>query len=297
MKLIGGLLALGLAGALVGSSLTAAVAAPQAAAPTPLAVAAAHDSLHMRGQWKATRKYHENDVVRYGNASYVARKAHKDKVPTRKKYWQVLAMDGATGAAGANGAPGAPGAAGAVGASGPNLVVKDSSGAVLGKYMGAVAGDIGMAVEIDGGIYIYLSNGAFIGTLEDGILSLIVGSNVFYMNDPTCLSTPYAAFESAAVGMSYVGSVRRYVEYTNRLTGLLTGLEARAAYKLTANHRTQIEGTDLFYVIDARDGACRELTGADLAVLIGPLLGRPAEMFQLVAVATPHTVPGPLMIS
>jgi hypothetical protein len=82
--------------------------------------------------------------------------AAKKKCP---KGWKRVRWN-TTGPAGAQGLPGANGTNGATGAPGPNITVKDASGAVVGQLLGVLPeGGTFYSILRDGGIYLYAGSG------------------------------------------------------------------------------------------------------------------------------------------
>jgi len=108
-----------LAGGAVAALLLLPVAGPASAAPSDTDGGEIAASWVYRGVWSANKTYAQGSVVRYQNASYVARRASTGKKPTKSFYWGLLARDGAPGPAGAAGAAGPVGATGSTGAQGP----------------------------------------------------------------------------------------------------------------------------------------------------------------------------------
>lgn len=292
MGRFGATVAAALSVVLVGAAAGPSIAGPATPARSvAVAGVSAHDSLRMRGDWKANKSYHRNDVVRHDSASWIARRASKDKAPSAGRYWQLLARDGAAGVNGVNGINGINGVSGVSGTSGKDatrLVVKDATGHELGQFMGSFVGGLGMQVLIDGGVYLYLSNGAFVGAIEDAVAGASGVGGVMYA-DSECLTPPFTAFESAAVGMSFVGSYKRYLEYTGQVTGFMTGLTARSAFMLSPLHQPAPLGAPSYY--KALDGTCT--AGAVSA----PINNQTPELFALIPVAVPTTVPGPLTVA
>jgi hypothetical protein len=93
---------------------------------------------------------------------------------------------------------GATGPQGNPGAQGPNLSVKDSTGKVLGKFLGVFPQGLTLlSVEIDGGAYTYLPNGLL-------FTSFMSDSPRYKTND--CTGTAYLTSSSAITTQFLTGS-------------------------------------------------------------------------------------------
>ncbi len=107
-----------LAGGAVAALLILPVTGPVSADPGDTGGGEIAATWSYRGTWSANTSYAPGSVVRYRNASYVARRASTGKKPTRRFYWGLLAKDGAPGPAGAAGVAGPVGATGSTGNTG-----------------------------------------------------------------------------------------------------------------------------------------------------------------------------------
>jgi hypothetical protein len=165
---------------------------------------------------------------------------------------------------------GATGPQGNQGAQGPNLMVKDGTGRVLGKLLGLFpAGYALMMVEVDGGSYMYAPNGT--------VYPFGASSPSFKTN--TCGGTGYVKASSPQYTQLVIGSVGGPTRIVYRKTEPTYG--AVFAWAFTAN--TEVVN-QVLYQFNAT-GACV----ADAAVYNGTVVA-------LQQVPAPLDVPGPLTI-
>ena len=165
---------------------------------------------------------------------------------------------------------GKTGPQGKQGDQGPNLTVKDSTGKVLGRFVGLYpAGFSLMFVEVDGGIYLYGPNGQVFPALSS--------SPSFKTN--TCNGTAYIEASSPQTTQLLTQSAGGPSRFIHRVTVPAVG-EIKA-WSLTSTTETV---NQMMYELNA-SGACV----AD-ANYNGTLVA-------LQSVTPPSDVPGPLTIS
>ena len=158
------------------------------------------------------------------------------------------------------------------GAQGPNLVVKDGTGKVLGKFLGVLPQGITIiSVEIDGGSYLYLPSGA----LYPGFSS----SSPSFKNN-TCTGPAYVSSSSASSTQFLTGSAGGPTRFVYRPTTPVFG--APFAWQLTTT--TEAVVNQPLWQLDSA-GACV----VDEASFTGTLV-------TMASVTAPQDVPGPLTI-
>jgi hypothetical protein len=164
---------------------------------------------------------------------------------------------------------GATGPQGNQGAQGPNLVVKDGTGKVLGKFLGLFpAGFALMFVEIDGGSYLYAPNGT--------VYPFGGGSPAFKTN--TCTGTGYVRSSSPQSTQLITGSAGGPTRLVYRKSDPPLGPTFAWAFTATTETVNQV-----MYTLDSA-GNC---------VADGNHNG---TIVALQSVAAPPDVPGPLTI-
>jgi hypothetical protein len=158
------------------------------------------------------------------------------------------------------------------GAQGPNLVVKDGTGKVLGKFLGVLPEGLSfISVEIDGGSYLYLPN----GTIYPGFSS---SSPSFKTS--ACTGTGFAQSSSALSTQFLTGSAGGPTRLVYRASSPVLG--APFAWKLTTTTENAVNVA--LWRLDST-GACV----VDVANYNGTLIA-------LESVTAPQDVPGPLTI-
>ncbi|HNE89093.1 MAG TPA: hypothetical protein PKL68_02640 [Actinomycetota bacterium] len=181
---------------------------------------------------------------------------------TCKKGWKKVSWN-QKGKTGPQGNPGAQG---------PNLVVKDGTGKVLGKFLGVLPQGITIiSVEIDGGSYLYLPSGA----LYPGFSS----SSPSFKNN-TCTGPAYVSSSSASSTQFLTGSAGGPTRFVYRPTTPVFG--APFAWQLTTT--TEAVVNQPLWQLDSA-GACV----VDEASFTGTLV-------TMASVTAPQDVPGPLTI-
>ena len=156
------------------------------------------------------------------------------------------------------------------GAQGPNLTVKDGTGAVLGKFVGLYpAGFTLMFVEIAGGIYLYTPNGQVFPALS--------GSPSFKTN--TCNGTAYLRSSSPQTTQLYTGSA---------------GGPSRILYRATTPAPGPISAWEITTSTEVVNQTMYILSNAGVCTADGNHNG---TIVALQSVTPPADVPGPLTIS
>lgn len=165
---------------------------------------------------------------------------------------------------------GATGPQGNQGAQGPNLVVKDGTGKVLGKFLGLFPAGLSlMFVEVDGGSYLYAPNGL--------VYPFGSGSPAFKTN--TCTGTAYVRSSSPQTTQLITGSAGGPSRVVYRTSGPPIGPAFAWAFTTTTENVNQI-----MYI----------LNNAGTCVADGNHNG---TLVALQSVTAPADVPGPLTIS
>lgn len=197
-------------------------------------------------------------------------KAAKKKCP---KGWKKIKWNTA-GPAGRQGLPGANGTNGANGLPGPNISVKDATGAVVGQFVGFFPeGGAIYFVLRDGGVFTYIGDGHLLG---------LGGSPSFKTND--CTGTAYLSTTSSqfspATFAGLVGGPFRIVFRTLSAGAFGTP----KAWKGTSNTETIGSSTSL-YELNSSTGVCQ----LDTSTFTGTLVA-------LEPVTAPPDFTGPLTV-
>jgi hypothetical protein len=198
-------------------------------------------------------------------------RAAKKKCPKgwKKVRWNVQGAAGRQGAAGANGTNGTNGTNGAPG---PNITVKDATGAVVGQFLGVVPEGVP--------IYSVWRDGAYWYYLGDGHLYPLVGPR-FKTSD--CSGTAYLPNASSS-------------QFNDATFQLLISGPFRAVYRI---NDAELFGTPTAY---AASGATEPATSVQLYSFDntggcnaagGPVTG---TLFALQVVPAPPDFTGPLTI-
>lgn len=162
---------------------------------------------------------------------------------------------------------------GKTGPKGPQLMVRDATGKVLGTSVGTIAEGITLLfVEIDGGFYSYLPNGL--------LISVGGSSSPSYKNN-TCTGTPYLELGTSPTSISlYTGAANGPSRYVYRRTVPDFGPASAWSFGSTIE---DVAAVDLYHLDSS--GACV----LDSAAYTG-------KLGVMQAVTAPPDVPGPLTV-